>query len=187
MGRRGLKLNLMISMPSWWGVIQRFRNGGILVLFVCSLVWQSLLSRWVLGCLLGRSWFVFFRRFGIRRYPIALCTPPGYLHTTFWIHLCYDRSRCTLPLHFLLVQPAWSYLQTSLRKSYQAHFFLATLLLIWYSKLIRCRLYLLVHRLSKISSWDIMWKLHHAQRLLVCVIYIRPKWWILTLWYWCKW
>ena len=110
---------------------------------------------------------------------VTLCTSSDYLYATFWIYLCHDGSRSTIPNHSYptLFNPSeriCRYPSMFLRKSYQERFFLANHLPIWYLKLIQCKLYLLVHRLYKISSWDIMWKSHHAQRLWVCEIIYLP-------------
>ena len=115
MGWRRLELNVMTFMPSWCGIIQRYRNGGILVLFVSSFVWLLFLWRWVsffsLLFFLGRmANCVFFFSIGLAYGCtslglVALCTTSDHLYPTFWIHLCHDGSRCTILHLSQLVQP----------------------------------------------------------------------------------
>ena len=129
---------------------------------------HSYLSLWIRRCIMKKLWWIGWRRLALNVILllrclfyssfiglasvlgiVALCNFSDYLYPTFWIHLCHDGSRVRYITTPILSNPSdhiCRYPSISLRKSCQERFFLASLLQIWYSKLIQCKLYLLVHR-----------------------------------------
>ena len=111
----------MTFTPSWWGIIERFRNGGILWFFAFSFAWRLLLLRWVV--FFGRlpfwvKWLIMLRRYGVRRYLFGPCCSQYFFQLSIfypldlsmpWRVKVYDTSR-----FLTCFNPIWSYLQINI-------------------------------------------------------------------------
>ena len=98
------------EVPDWWYFM-------VFIFFFCVAVIAVKVGYWFILSFWVKCWlfsFVGLGYGGTGLGVIALCNSSDCLYTTFWIHLCHDGSRCTIPHHSLLVQPIWSYLQINI-------------------------------------------------------------------------